>query len=83
MDGEVVVLEPDGRTSFQALQNAFQTNESSFLFYAFDLLYLNGIDIRQAAIEVVKAVLRELIPGDAGSSLKFSDHVMGNGEALC
>ncbi len=82
LDGEVVVLEPDGRTSFQALQNAFQTNKSTFLFYVFDLLYLNGIDTRQAAIEVRKAVLREVISGDAGSSLKFSDHVIGNGEAL-
>ena len=82
LDGEVVVVEPDGRTSFQALQNAFETGQAPFLFYAFDLLYLNGLDLRDAAIEDRKSVLRAVIPeGDEGP-FKFSDHVVGNGATL-
>jgi bifunctional non-homologous end joining protein LigD len=79
LDGEVVVLEPDGRTSFAALQNAFQSHTSQILFYAFDLLYLNSLDIRHAAIEDRKAVLRAVIPTDAKSPLRYSDHMVGNG----
>ena len=82
LDGEVVVVEPDGRTSFQALQNAFETGQAPFLFYVFDLLYLNGLDLRDAAIEDRKSVLRAVIPeGDEGP-FKFSDHVIGNGATL-
>jgi bifunctional non-homologous end joining protein LigD len=82
LDGEVVVLEPDGRTSFQALQNAFETGKAPFLFYVFDLLYLNGVDVRDATIEDRKAVLRAVIPGGDESPIKFSDHVVGNGATM-
>jgi bifunctional non-homologous end joining protein LigD len=83
LDGEVVVVEPDGRTSFQALQNAFQSHgKARFLFYCFDLLYLNGIDIRESPIEDRKSLLRELIPSDTKALLKFSDHLVGDGEKL-
>jgi bifunctional non-homologous end joining protein LigD len=80
LDGEVVVLERDGTTSFQALQNAFQTNGGApFLYYAFDLLFLNGHDIRQAPIETRKELLSQLIVEADRESIRYSDHVLGNG----
>ena len=48
LDGEVVVLEPDGTTSFQALQNALAENrQDDLVYFAFDLLYLDGYDLRE------------------------------------
>ena len=80
LDGEIVIVDEAGRTSFQALQNAFQEGGAApFVYYVFDLLYLNETDIRQVAIEERKAVLREIIPTDEESSIKYSDHVKGNG----
>ena len=80
LDGEVVVMQPDGTTSFQALQNAFQSGgESHFLFYGFDLLYVDGWDLRSAPIEDRKDVLRRIIPDDADGPFRYSDHVVGNG----
>jgi bifunctional non-homologous end joining protein LigD len=81
IDGEIVVMDEHGRTSFQALQNVLSDDSSAKpLYYAFDLLYLNGYDVRAAALSARKALLRKLIGG--GSAIRFSDHVEGNGEAF-
>src|SRR5206468_4256751 len=45
LDGEVVALDKGGRSSFQALQNAMSEHQELY-FYAFDLLYLDGRDLR-------------------------------------
>src|SRR6185295_10779545 len=83
IDGEVVILDDGGRSSFQAMQNAFQAgSDAPFIFYVFDLLYLNGLDLRPVPIEERKAILRRIVPEDAASSIKYSDHVVGNGETL-
>lgn len=83
LDGEVVVMQPDGTTSFQALQNAFQSpSDKPFLYYAFDLLYLDGYDTRPAPIEARKELLRIILPREDHSPIKFSDHVVGNGAAF-
>jgi len=83
LDGEVVVLKSDGTTNFQLLQNAFQFPGSiPFVFYAFDLLYHDGYDIRTAAIEDRKETLRTIIPAHSNGLLRFSDHVVGNGTAF-
>jgi bifunctional non-homologous end joining protein LigD len=56
VDGEIVALDDQGRSSFQALQ-AFDmdTERSSLVFYASDLLRLNGKDLRDLPIEARKA----------------------------
>ncbi len=78
LDGEVVVIERDGTTSFQALQNAFQSgSESTFLYYAFDLLHLDGYDLRPAPIEERKETLRMLMPAEG--PFHYGDHVIGSG----
>ncbi len=51
LDGEVVVLLPDGTTSFQALQNALSSapeNRGELVFFVFDLLHLDGWNLRKA-----------------------------------
>ena len=85
LDGEVVVLQPDGRTSFQALQNALSTGRADALaYYVFDLPYADGRDLRKVPLHARKQELAALLAqaGAARSLLRYSDHVDGNGAAF-
>ena len=74
LDGEVVVLDEKGRTSFQALQNALSGEAPSTLsYFAFDLLYLDGFDLRGVTLAERKRVLQTLL-ADAPASLRYSEH---------
>jgi bifunctional non-homologous end joining protein LigD len=82
LDGEVVVIEADGRTSFQALQNALsEGRDGDLVCFAFDLLYLDGYDLRRAPLTARKAALAALLDGAAGP-IRFSDHVQGQGKGF-
>ncbi|MGE0521056.1 MAG: non-homologous end-joining DNA ligase [Candidatus Binatia bacterium] len=85
LDGEVAVLLPDGSTSFQALQNVVDPARAGRLVYfVFDLLHLDGVDIRALPLEQRKAELRRLlsrIPADS-DVLRYADHIVGNGPAV-
>lgn len=82
LDGEVVVVEPDGRTSFQALQNALTENrDRDLVFFAFDLLYLDGYDLRKAPLLARKEALAAVVAGSQGT-IRYSDHVEGDGEGF-
>jgi bifunctional non-homologous end joining protein LigD len=79
LDGELVVLTERGTTSFQALQNVLSSGRGGELvFYAFDLPYLDGMDLRPAALLDRKEALRGLLAGDGGI-VRFSDHIQGAG----
>ncbi|HJT21599.1 MAG TPA: DNA ligase D, partial [Nitrospira sp.] len=86
LDGEVVVLTEEGRTDFQALQNAFDTNFTGRIVYClFDLLYLDGYDLRSTPLAERKRLLSDLLSGtasDNNSLLRYSDHIAGRGEAV-
>jgi bifunctional non-homologous end joining protein LigD len=83
LDGEVVVLEPDGRSSFQALQNALtQDRERDLVYFAFDLLHLDGYDLRPAPLIARKEALRDLVDAGEGKVIRYSDHVQGEGEGF-
>lgn len=73
LDGEVVVLDDNGRTSFQALQNAIDTRSGRLTYFAFDVLYLEGVDLRGVVLEARKAVLEKLLEGVPGS-IRYSAH---------
>ena len=81
LDGEVVVLEPSGRTSFAALQAAFQEGKRERLVYfAFDLLHLDGHNLRNLPLMRRKDILGGLLKGsdeDAVIRLSESFHVSG------
>ncbi len=83
LDGEVVVLEPDGRTSFQALQNALTVNrDRDLVYFAFDLLYLDGYDLRPAQLLDRKEALSRLLAASSSAAVRISDHVQGQGEGF-
>ncbi|MBZ9959772.1 DNA ligase D [Mesorhizobium sp. BR1-1-14] len=84
IDGEIVVLDGKGISRFALLQDALAEGAGSKLhFYAFDLLHLDGWDLRKAPLERRKALLAELLAGlGANSAIQYSDHVGGDGQGL-
>ncbi|WP_375188347.1 DNA ligase D [Sphingobium yanoikuyae] len=81
IDGEAVVVLPDGRTSFQALQAALKDDPNAIDYFAFDLLELDGEDLTQRPLLERKALLSALI-GEGRGHLRYSDHIVGRGEQL-
>ncbi|MFB3854148.1 MAG: non-homologous end-joining DNA ligase [Vicinamibacterales bacterium] len=62
IDGEAAMVMADGRTSFQALQNAFSGgSRARLVYFAFDLLHLDGQDLACRPIEERKEMLRAII----------------------
>jgi bifunctional non-homologous end joining protein LigD len=81
LDGEVAVVMPDGRTSFQALQNAFGRRDANLVYFVFDVLALDGNDLTRLPLEERKKRLAKLI-GKKQGVIRYSDHVIGNGGAF-
>jgi len=82
LDGEFVALDEHGVTDFQLLQNAFSgKSQAPLAYYAFDLLYLDGTDLRSLPLLERKAKLEELLGRlpKSQSTLRYSDHTQGNG----
>ena len=89
LDGEFVALDARGISDFQSLQDALGGGRvrsgGRLVYYAFDLLYLNGVDLRGAGLVQRKALLAEVIArAGAGSSnvVRLSEHVIGQGPAF-
>lgn len=81
LDGEAVIVDEKGRTSFQDLQSAIKAQRFERLaFYVFDLLYLDGVDLRRASLLDRKGVLKRVV-GAAGGGVvvRYSEHVRGAG----
>ena len=84
LDGEAVVLLGDGRTSFQALQNAFSGgSRAGLVYFVFDLLHLEGADLAGLPLEERKAALQSALAGAGASGrIRYADHVPGNGDVV-
>ncbi len=80
IDGEIVVLDADGKPSFGALQDAIKSGDPAVLFFAFDLLAIDGTDCRTFSNVERKQRLQPIIP--AVGPFQFAEHVLGSGEAL-
>lgn len=90
LDGEVVALDGDGRPSFQRLQKRAQlvrsldieraTVDLPVTGYLFDVLAVEGYDVRRLPLVERKRILRELLRG--AGALRFTDHVEERGEEL-
>jgi len=81
IDGEAVVLDPEGRSNFQKLQGALKGAPASIDYFAFDLLELNGDDLTSLPLLKRKAKLKDILPAK-GTHIRYSDHIQGNGERL-
>ncbi|OAP35323.1 ATP-dependent DNA ligase [Sinorhizobium glycinis] len=75
MDGEATVFGKTGLPDFQALRRELSKGSSARLtFQAFDLLYMDGYDLRGVPLIERKRVLRQLI-GDRGGAIAYVDHL--------
>jgi bifunctional non-homologous end joining protein LigD len=84
LDGEVAIVRPDGRTSFQDLQHALSGAgpRAGLVYFAFDLLRHNGKPLTALPLEVRKERLRAVVAKDTSGRLRYSDHIVGDGHAL-
>jgi bifunctional non-homologous end joining protein LigD len=91
LDGEIVALDEYGRSSFSLMQQRTGVGEGGrrirrtrddipVVYYAFDLLYLDGYDLMQASLEERKALLASVLRTD--DLIHYSDHYIGQGSAL-
>jgi len=88
IDGEIVALDSAGRSNFQKLQNRAGVRNPSrqmlesipATYYAFDLLYCDGYDLRKVPLEKRKALLKQILrPND---HIRYSEHEIEKGKEL-
>ncbi|MER9896092.1 DNA ligase D [Mesorhizobium sp. M0119] len=84
IDGEIVVLAENGVSSFSLLQQDLSAGRTDrFVYYVFDLLRLNGEDIRSEPLVERKERLRTLLAGQAeDQAVRFSDHFAEPGKIM-
>ena len=82
-DGEVAYVKEDGRTDFQMLQNALHGGQgaSQLVYFVFDLLHLDGEDLRDLPLLERKDKLRTILAGEK-PPLMMGDHTSENGAAF-
>jgi bifunctional non-homologous end joining protein LigD len=79
IDGEIVVPAADGSTDFSVLQNQLRGKSDKIVMVAFDLLYLNGYDLRKLPLLERKTHLKKLI---AGTAIQFSESFEVDGREM-
>lgn len=80
LDGEIVVLNDEGKPDFQLLQHYSENQDRPIQFQVFDLLELNGHDTTGLPLINRKELLKRIIPKD--EVIKFSDHILEMGKSF-
>ncbi|MGZ3950978.1 MAG: non-homologous end-joining DNA ligase, partial [Flavisolibacter sp.] len=73
IDGEVVVLNEEGKPDFNKIQLWDTKREGHLVYYVFDLLWIDGLDIMNEPLHVRREILRELMP--ESGTIRYSDHI--------
>jgi bifunctional non-homologous end joining protein LigD len=82
IDGEAILPDGDGASDFEAFQSAIRDNPHSIILYAFDLMHVDGTDLRRESLAVRRSILKALIGRDEKSSIQFSEEFVGEGAVL-
>jgi len=85
IDGEIVVLDDLGISHFALLQEALSNGaENRLVFYAFDIVHLDGWNLMNVPLERRKELLKQLLEAQVSrsSAIQYSDHVTGEGRAF-
>jgi bifunctional non-homologous end joining protein LigD len=77
LDGEIVVVDDEGKADFQMLQNYQKSGRGYLIYYVFDLLFVDGHDLTSLPLLHRKELLKKIIPAD--KFIRFSDHVPREG----
>jgi bifunctional non-homologous end joining protein LigD len=82
LDGEVVVLDSQGKSDFQLLQNSIKGNQDSdYIYYVFDILYYDQFNLKSLPLIKRKEILAALLP-EHHPTLRYSDHIINDGPAI-
>jgi bifunctional non-homologous end joining protein LigD len=79
IDGEAVACDDNGLASFERIR--YRQHDGEVFLYAFDLIELNGHDLRRDPLEVRKATLRSML-AKAGPGVRFNEHLEGDGPTV-
>lgn len=79
LDGEIVSFDQNGRSDFGLLQSNLKNAKDDFYYVVFDILALNGEDLRKKPLVERKDILERLL-AKAPNNLVFSNHVINNGQ---
>jgi bifunctional non-homologous end joining protein LigD len=83
IDGEIVVMNAKGLPDFQKLQGAFDSSKTrDIVYFAFDLPYFGGYDLRRVPLIERRALLQKLLEGNRSPRIRFSEHFEGPAEKL-
>lgn len=83
LDGEIAVPDERGVSHIDALSEAISARRPErFAFFAFDLLHLDGHDLRRCPVEDRKAPLRDVVGAARAERIVYVDHVLGIGREL-
>ncbi len=80
LDGEIVVLNDEGKPDFQFLQHYLENQDKPIQYYIFDLLELNGEDTTNLPLIDRKELLQKIIPQN--EVIKYSDHILEKGKSF-
>jgi bifunctional non-homologous end joining protein LigD len=81
LDGEVVVLDEEGKPSFQALQHLSPKNARNVFYYAFDLMHLDGMDLKHLPLDERHERLAELL-AEPPAEVRLSSTLEGEPDVL-
>ena len=82
LDGELCAVGPDGLTSFAEMQAATDGHSvAGLIYFAFDLLYIDGKDLRAEPLTARKSRLEALLDG-VSPAIRYNEHLVGDGEAI-
>jgi bifunctional non-homologous end joining protein LigD len=79
IDGEAVICDDNGVTSFDHIR--YRRNDGDVFLYAFDLIELNGDDLRRDPLDVRKATLRSVLT-KVGHGIRWNEHIEGDGTTI-
>jgi bifunctional non-homologous end joining protein LigD len=79
IDGEAVVCDDNGVTSFDRIR--YRRHDGDAFLYAFDLIELNGDDMRRDPLQVRKATLASIV-AKARPGIRFNEHIKGDGPTV-
>jgi len=83
LDGEIVVLHEDGRSSFQALQNAFEEGkDAQIVYFAFDAPFLNGLDLRRLPLSERRKRLKHALERNQDPAIRYSEDLPGEAKEV-
>jgi bifunctional non-homologous end joining protein LigD len=79
IDGEAVACDDNGLPSFDRIR--YRRHDANVFLYAFDVIELNGDDLRRDPLEVRKATLSSVV-AKADAGIRFNEHIEGDGPTV-